>query len=67
MKTEQLTDRLHVHFAVDVEDAAVLIQLQEQSVVDGLLQILARQFARLFVNGRLQDVYCGDEQIAVVA
>ena len=67
VETERLTDRLDVHFAVDVEDMAVLMQLREQSVVDGLLQMLAGQFARLFVNGRLQDVYGGDCGVTVVA
>lgn len=65
VKAEELANEVAVHFAVAAE-AEALAHLQEQSGVDGLLQNLAQQFARLFVNGRLQDVFCGDCGVTAV-
>ena len=66
VQAEELADEVAVHFEVAAEVEA-LAHVHEQSAADGLLKILARQFAQLFMNGCLQDVYCGDEGVTAVA
>ena len=46
-----------IQFHVSVQNPSALQELHQEGPSDKVLQLLDRQFARLFVDGRIHDIY----------